>query len=70
MKNWQEKIREGMKLIIEGCKENSVNGCKGSSEWDKCRAECPFTILCDSIFCDSENSYTTPDCYEQEGLSI
>lgn len=59
---WQEKIREGMKLIIEGC--------KGNPEWHNCRAKCPFTDLCDSIYGDSENPYTTPDCYEQEGLSI
>jgi len=59
MESWQEKIREGMKLIIEGCKENT--------EWRTC-SECPFTDLCDSIYGDSENPYTTPDCYEEEGL--
>jgi hypothetical protein len=40
MKNWQQKIREGMNLIIEGCKENT--------EWCACH-DCPFAELCDII---------------------
>lgn len=55
---WKEKISTGLNLIIEGCKENT--------EWHNCH-ECPFEILCDSIFGDSETPYSTPDCYEEEG---
>ena len=57
--NWKEKILEGMHLIIEGCKENT--------EWRNCH-ECPFTVLCDSIYADSESPYSTPDTYEEEGI--
>ena len=59
MKEWQEKIREGMNLIIEGCKENT--------EWGACYG-CPFETLCDSIYCDEESPYSTPDNYEEEGI--
>jgi hypothetical protein len=59
MKNWQQKIREGMNLIIEGCKENT--------EWCACH-DCPFAELCDIIYEDSPSPYTTPDSYEEEGL--
>lgn len=56
---WQEKIREGMKLIIEGCKENP--------NWYACR-ECPFTDLCTSILTDAKSPYSRPDTYEEEGI--
>lgn len=59
MEKWQEKIEKGLALIIEGCKENT--------EWRACH-DCPFTVLCDSIYKDEESPYSTPDCYEEEGL--
>ena len=59
MMAWQEKIFKGMKLIIEGCKENT--------EWRACSI-CPFTELCDSIYKADEHSYSSPDCYEEEGI--
>lgn len=59
MMTWQQKIREGMNLIIEGCKENT--------EWRACN-DCPFTELCDSIYMDEDSKYSTPDTYEEEGI--
>jgi len=56
---WQEKVAAGMRLIIEGCNENP--------NWTDCHT-CPFTDLCDSIYKDEESPYSTPDCYEEEGV--
>lgn len=38
--DWKEKIEEGMKLIKEGCTEQT--------ECRKCR-DCPFTDFCDLL---------------------
>jgi len=48
--NWIDKITEGMKLISEGCKENT--------EWTKCYKNCPFTNHCYMI---EIHTQTTPD---------
>lgn len=40
MENWIEKIKEGMKLIQEGCAENK--------SWLTCE-DCPFDKFCDDI---------------------
>ncbi|MBR4155419.1 MAG: hypothetical protein IKU01_01770 [Bacteroidales bacterium] len=37
MKDWKDTVREGMKLIQKGCRENE--------EWNGC-AECPFDVYC------------------------
>ena len=42
---WFEKIREGMALIKQGCRENT--------DWTKCH-DCPFTDFCDLIMEDSD----------------
>ena len=60
--NWELKIAEGMRLIIEGC--------KGNSDWTKCHAKCPFDVFCNSIYKDPDHNFSTPDCYEEEGLNI
>ena len=44
--NWKEKIKEGMKLIKEGCLEQT--------EWVKCY-ECPFGDFCTSLEKDNWN---------------
>ena len=41
--DWKEKIKEGMKLIKEGCTEQK--------EWRKCH-DCPFTTFCDLLGAD------------------
>lgn len=42
MKNWITKIREGMALIKEGCKENQDGSECGM---------CPFANYCDMLHC-------------------
>lgn len=57
--DWKEKIAAGMKMIMEGCdKEGLQYGCKG----------CPFDSICDTILKDEESNYSTPDCWEEEGI--
>ena len=51
----QEKIKNGMKLIIEGCKENPM--------WTNCH-DCPFDVFCTSICRDQGHNFSTPDSYE------
>ena len=46
--NWEEKIKEGMKLIKEGCSEQT--------EWSKCY-DCPFSTCCELL---EENYYEVP----------
>ena len=60
--NWNEKIAAGMRLIIEGCKENPT--------WFNCRDHCPFDTFCSSIYSDTETKFTSPDGWEEEGLDI
>ena len=43
MKNWQEQIQEGMKLIKEGCEAN---------QWASHCNECPFFKFCDLMLKD------------------
>lgn len=57
--DFTETIREGMKLIMQGCKMNP--------NWNDCR-KCPFTTLCDSIYSDNEHQFSTPDTWEEEGI--
>lgn len=57
--DWKEKIAAGMKMIIEGCDQEGLHyGCKG----------CPFDSICDTILKDEESKYSTPDCWEEEGI--
>lgn len=57
--NWKEKIAAGIKMIIEGCDDGGLwCGCKG----------CPFGPICDTILKDEESCYSTPDCWEEEGI--
>ena len=58
---WANKIEAGMKLIIEGCKENPT--------WTNCH-DCPFDVFCTSICRDQEHDFSTPDSYEGEGLTF
>ena len=58
---WSYKIETGMKLIIEGCKENPY--------WCNCK-NCPFDVFCTSIDKDEEHNFSTPDSYEEEGLDF
>lgn len=46
--NWDEKIKEGMKLLKEGCSEQT--------EWRKCY-DCPFSTFCELM---EENNYEIP----------
>ena len=48
--DWKEMIKEGMKLIKEGCKKN---------EWWPACNDCPFTLWCDDIL--EANDGKTPD---------
>lgn len=57
--DWTDTIREGMKMIIRGCKQNT--------EWTKCR-NCPFDELCTSIYKDESHPFSTPDTWDEEGL--
>lgn len=59
--NWQEKIKKGMELIMEGCKENPM--------WTDCY-DCPFNVFCTSIYKDKEHNFSTPDSYEEEGFTF
>ena len=54
-----ETIRKGMKLIMKGCKQNP--------NWTDCD-KCPFTELCNSIYKDQKHPFSTPDCWEEEGI--
>ena len=38
--DWMAKMKQGMKLIAEACKENE--------NWNACEG-CPFCTLCDAI---------------------
>ena len=60
--NWEEKVQAGMKLIIEGCKENT--------DWTKCCSNCPFDDFCSAIWGCKDFDYTTPDTWENEGLTF
>ena len=60
--DWENKIIKGMRLIIEGC--------KGNSDWTVCHDKCPFDIFCTSIYKDEDHNFSTPDCYEEEGLNM
>ena len=57
---WTDKIKQGMKLIIEGCKENP--------DWQKCQF-CPFDTFCIAI-CDYDNNFSTPSNWERESLDF
>ena len=57
--DFTDVIREGMEMIIKGCKMNS--------NWGDCR-KCPFDVLCTSIYKDDDNSFSTPDTWEEEGI--
>ena len=46
--DWKEKIKEGIKLIKEGCLEQT--------EWEKCY-DCPFGTVCVLM---EENNYEIP----------
>ena len=56
---WTDKIEQGMKLIIEGCKENP--------NWFDCWS-CPFHIPCVSI-CEDTN-ISTPKNWEKMALIL
>ena len=56
---FEETIRAGMKLIIEGCRMNP--------SWRNCE-NCPFDRLCTSIYRDNSHNFSTPDCWEEEGI--
>lgn len=58
---WNEKIRKGMDLIIEGCKENEA--------WRECHNNCPFDEMCTSIWKDEDTGFTTPDSWSEEMLT-
>ncbi len=57
--NWMDKIEQGMKLIIEGCKENP--------NWCDCQS-CPFDDFCTSVYKDASHNFSTPDTWEEEGV--
>lgn len=38
--DWMAKMKQGMELIAEACKENG--------DWNACE-DCPFCTLCDAI---------------------
>lgn len=57
MDDWKKKILEGMKLIREGCKENT------DISWLSCY-ECPYDKYCTAIM---SRNYESPDT-EWEGL--
>lgn len=58
---WASKVKEGMKLIIEGCTSNPSDfNCKA----------CPFDELCTSIWRDKENRFSTPNYWRDEGLDF
>ena len=59
--NWMDKIKQGMKLIIEGCKENP--------SWCNCKF-CPFDTFCTSVYKDDNHNFSTPDTWEEEGLDF
>ena len=59
--NWMDKIKQGMKLIIEGCKENT--------SWCNCKL-CPFDDFCISIDKDDSHRFTTPNGWIKEGLDL
>lgn len=52
--NWEEKIKEGMKLIKEGCsQQGSWNGC----------CECPFDNYCTACYSTDQKN---PEEWEVE----
>jgi len=51
--DWKEKISEGMRLIIEGCKEND--------SWTHCH-DCPFDNYCTEIYLNG--LHETPDSWK------
>ena len=57
MDDWKKKVLEGMKLIREGCKENT------DTSWLSCY-ECPYDEYCTAIM---SRNYESPDT-EWEGL--
>ena len=56
--DWKETITVGIKMIIEGCDKAGLRGCK----------DCPFGPICDIVLRDEESCYSTPDCWEEEGI--
>ena len=57
--DWKEKITIGMKMIIEGCNQKDLQiECIG----------CPFSPICNTILRDKKSYYSTPDCWEKEGI--
>lgn len=63
MKNWNEKVLAGMKLIKEGCSQQNPY-------WDKC-SDCPFDSCCDAIRMASKKSTYPSDWFtkKEEELS-
>ena len=59
--DFTDVIRDGMKMIIKGCKMNP--------NWNDC-GKCPFDVLCTSIYKDEAHSFSTPDTWEEEGIWI
>lgn len=59
--NWTNKIEQGMKLIIEGCKENP--------NWCYCKF-CPFDEFCTSVYKDESHNFSTPATWKEEGLDF
>ena len=59
--DFTDVIRDGMKMII--------NGCKMNPNWNDCE-KCPFDTLCTSIYKDETHSFSTPDTWEEEGIWI
>ena len=58
---WARKVKDGMKLIIEGCTSNPS---------DFNYKACPFDELCTSIWRDKENRFSTPNYWRDEGLDF
>ena len=59
--DWKQKISDGMRLIMEGCKEND--------SWPACRA-CPFDEYCSAIYLSESTNKSTPDCWQEEGEEV
>ena len=58
---WARKVKDGMKLIMDGCKSNPSDfNCKA----------CPFDLFCTSIWKDKEHRYSTPNHWKSEGFEF
>ncbi len=51
--DWKEMIKEGMKLIAQGCKKNTI--------WTGC-VDCPFDEYCTAI---TTSELTPPDEWKE-----